>query len=474
MPSSHRIMAGGMSKPKPLDAGAKAMWAKASKLKSSKLPSGYLGTLGDPIYVETQVVAGINYRFTFKNGMQVTVNNAPWRNPPISIVGVSHTRVHVTTAAKPDDSAGLHLTQLQRKRALAAFKKQDVNHDGTITNGGAYTALMSLESKEDQKSTKICPGWEEVTQRIVGSNPRKTIRIDQFMRKYTDFEVGRRAMKYFSSFAGKDCVLYGRELQDGLHKTFGTSVTKEQMLKIIKKYDQDKKPTISFQEFYAMYKDYAQSISDKPNKGKGDAGKAGTLNDREATLAEKGWNALDTSKDGYVENREFSAKYKTIVDRMKREGKGSKELLGNLDDYFTYFAGKDGKLSHVEYLKMMEVMKEKTGQATFDQFLDTLTTNNCGQLRDCYKCVAADMACAWLPKSTSSIRYRTPRKTDGKCVEAKTAKLLGAVLLRGAPVSSGSYTTQSQCGKAYDPRPHIYDGIMPPIADGMRRSPIAE
>ena len=52
--------------------------------------------------------------------------------------------------------------------------------------------------------------------------------------------------------------------------------------------------------------------------------------------------------------------------------------------------------------------------------------------------------------------------TDGRCIESKTASFLGSVMLRGAPAHpSASYSTRSQCGNAYDARPHIYDGIMP-------------
>lgn len=111
-------------------------------------------TLGDPIYVETQVVAGINYRSfhvcgwlvrarviaavhfgssfvsyillhrRFKNGMQVTVNSTPWRqSEPITILGVSHSKKKVTKAAKLSDTADMHLTQTQRQNAVKEFKK---------------------------------------------------------------------------------------------------------------------------------------------------------------------------------------------------------------------------------------------------------------------------------------------------------------------------------------------------------------
>merc|ERR1712032_145867 len=223
-------------------------------------------------------------------------------------------------------------------------------------------------------------------------------------------------------------------------------------------YSQDKNPAVSFQEFYAMYKDYASSHSDKPNKGKGSAPASGTLNAKETALAEKGWNALDTSKDGFVQNKEFSSKFQTVLQRMQNEGKGSKELLGQLNEYFKYFAGKDGKLSHVEYLRMMEIMKSKAGADTFDKFLDTLTTANCGQLKDCYKCVSAGPSCSWMPNPTKNPGFSfvivQPQKTDGRCVESKTASLLGSLLLRGAPMYSNSYTTRMQCGKKYDPQAH--------------------
>ena len=98
--------------------------------------------------------------------------------------------------------------------------------------------------------------------------------------------------------------------------------------------------------------------------------------------------------------------------------------------------------------------------STFDQFLDTLTSKDCGQLKDCYKCVSADLACAWVPRPQKKGRSK---KTSGTCVESKTASFLDSAMLRGAPMSSSpSYTSRSQCGKKYDPQPHIYDGIMPP------------
>lgn len=448
-----------MSKPKPLDKDSKAVWEQTKKLKSSKIPSQYLATLGDPAFVQTQVVAGINYRFTFKNGMQVTVNSTPWRqDQPLSIVNVGHSQSKITKAAKPSDTAGMQLTQQQRENAVKQFQKQDINHDGSIPNGAAYTALMALEGA--QPISKKCPGWEDITQKIVDSNKgKKGIRIDDFMAKYTDFEVARRGMKYFSAYAGKDCVLTGKELEDGIRKTFGNGITKDQVKDLIAHYSQDKNPNVSFQEFYTMYKDYEESTSDKPNQGKGDAPSSGTLKEKETNLAEKAWSDLDKSKDGFVQNSEFSAKFRTIVQTMESQGKGSKELLGYLKTYFSYFAGKDGKLSHVEFLKMMEVMKSKVGEKVFDQFLDTLTASNCGQLKDCYKCVSADLACAWVP-APSKGRTRGSKK-DGTCVESKTASFTGSMLLRGAPVSS-PLTSRSQCGMKYDAQPHIYDGIMPP------------
>ena len=45
LPNSHRVVAGGMSKPKPLDKDSKAVWEQTKKLKSSKIPSQYLGLL---------------------------------------------------------------------------------------------------------------------------------------------------------------------------------------------------------------------------------------------------------------------------------------------------------------------------------------------------------------------------------------------------------------------------------------------
>lgn len=457
MPSSHRVVAGGVSASRALDDNAKQIWEQTKTLKSAKVPSGYLSTLGAPVSVQTQVVAGINYRFTFKDGMQVTVNSTPWRTPSLNIVGVTHAKAPNKKGSKPSNVAGLHLTQTQRNRALQEFKKQDANNDGAIPNGAAYSALMNLEGKEEQ-AKHTCPGWEEVTQQIVGKNPHKKVRIDDFMRKYTDFEVARRGMKYFSSFAGKDCVLTGHELQTALQKTFGNDVTKDQVKQLIHKYSQDKNPNISFSEFYQMYKDYEHDNSDNPTQGKGTVDDKGTLNGKETSVVEKAWNGLDTSRDGYVQNSEFSRKYRAIVSTMNKDGKGTQTLLKQLDDYFKYFAGKDGKLSHVEYLKMMEVMKSKVGGKTFDQFLVALTKKNCGQLHDCYKCVSADLACAWMPvPKQNGGAYRTPRKTDGACIPSKMASFLGSQLLRGAPVTAGSLTTVSQCGKKYDAQPHIFD-----------------
>ena len=59
----------------------------------------------------------------FENGMVVTVNNAPWRNPPITIVEVTHSKNKFTAAPKRSDVAGMHLTQAQRTRAFEEFKK---------------------------------------------------------------------------------------------------------------------------------------------------------------------------------------------------------------------------------------------------------------------------------------------------------------------------------------------------------------
>lgn len=267
-------------------------------------------------------------------------------------------------------------------------------------------------------------------------------------------------MMYFSQFAGKDCILTGKELETALRKSFGNSVTKDQVKALVKQYGQDKDPNVSFSEFYAMYKDYVAHNSEDPTKG-GGVPTDGTLNEKESSLAEKAWNGLDTSGDGFVDNKEFTKKFEDILTRMKKQGTSSSNLIEQLHQYFTYFAGKDGKLSHTEYLKMMEMMKHKVGPPTFDQFLDTLTMQDCSQLHDCYKCVAADMSCAWIPNGSQ----RFAQKTAGTCIESKQSALLDSIMLRGAPVgSSNSYTTTSQCGKAYDPMPHIYDGIMPPGA----------
>lgn len=444
-------MAGGISKPRALDDGAKKIWAQAKVTKSAKVPNNYLGTIGDPVYVQTQVVAGINYAFTFKNGMTVTVNNSPWRHPPITIVEVTHSKNTFTAAPKRVDVAGMHLTQAQRARAFEEFKKQDLNHDGTITNGGAYTGIMHLEGKELQ-AKHACKGWEEVTQSIVGDKPKKKIRIDDFMSKYTDFEVARRAMKYFSKFAGKDCVLTGKELQTGIQQTFGHGVSKDQVKAIIAKYSKDKDPKVSFQEFFAMYKDYEKSNSEDVNDGKGAADQKGTLTDKESGVAEKGWNALDTSMDGFVQNKEFSAFFQGVVEKMA-QGKDKKDIKSQLKAYFKFFAGKDGKLSHVEYLKMMEVMKMKVGTETFDKFLDALTAANCSQLWDCYRCTAANLDCAWVPA------FAGGSDDDGQCVEQKAIRFFQAAMLRGKAglVSGNAFTKQAECGKEYD-RP-AFSGI---------------
>lgn len=55
--------------------------------------------------------------------MTVTVNNAPWRHPPITIVEVTHSTDTFTAAPKRSDAAGMHLTQAQRARAFEEFKK---------------------------------------------------------------------------------------------------------------------------------------------------------------------------------------------------------------------------------------------------------------------------------------------------------------------------------------------------------------
>jgi len=297
-----------------------------------------------------------------------------------------------------------------------------------------------------------CKGWEEVTQSIVGDKPKKKIRIDDFMSKYTDFEVARRAMKYFSKFAGKDCVLTGKELQTGIQQTFGHGVSKDQVKAIIAKYSKDKDPKVSFQEFFAMYKDYEKSNSEDVNNGKGSVDEKGTLTDKESGLAEKAWNAMDTSKDGFIENHEFSSFFQGVVENMGKKGKEKKELRSQLKEYFKYFAGKDGKLSHVEYLRMMEVLKSKAGTEDFDKFLDALTASNCSELWDCYRCTAAKLNCAWVPAFVGGEDY------DGRCVEQKAMRFFQSQLLRGAGLPGGnSFTKLSECGKKYD-RP-AFSGI---------------
>merc|ERR1712037_534354 len=121
-----------------------------------------------------------------------------------------------------------------------------------------------------------------------------------------------------------------------------------------------------------MYKDYEKSNSEDVNNGKGSVDEKGTLTDKESGLAEKAWNAMDTSKDGFIENHEFSSFFQGVVENMGKKGKEKKELRSQLKEYFKYFAGKDGKLSHVEYLRMMEVLKSKAGTEDFDKFLDAL------------------------------------------------------------------------------------------------------
>lgn len=269
------------------------------------------------------------------------------------------------------------------------------------------------------------------------------------MSKYTDFEVARRAMKYFSKFAGKDCVLTGKELETGIKQTFGHGVSKDQVTAIIAKYSKDTDPHVSFQEFFAMYKDYEKSTNEDVNDGKGEPDEKGTLTDKESGLAEKGWNALDTSKDGFVQNKEFSAIYQAVLEKMGAEGHDDKkEIRSALKAYFNTFAGKDGKLSHVEYLRMMEVMKAKAGSETFDKFLDALTAANCSELWDCYRCTAAKLNCAWVPQLAGGFA------TDGRCVEQKAMRFFKAAMLRGgsAGLPGGQvFTKMTECGLKFDP-----------------------
>mmetsp|Transcript_10543 Transcript_10543/g.23973 ORF Transcript_10543/g.23973 Transcript_10543/m.23973 type:complete len:257 (+) Transcript_10543:87-857(+) len=61
----------------PVDSDSLAVWKKVLQA-SPQFQNVQLSTLGEPVKVQTQVVAGVNYRFIFTDGAEVVVFYQPW------------------------------------------------------------------------------------------------------------------------------------------------------------------------------------------------------------------------------------------------------------------------------------------------------------------------------------------------------------------------------------------------------------
>lgn len=88
-PQQQPIICGGVSAPQGVSAEALTVWNKAVQ----KDPS--LASFGQPISVQTQVVAGANYTFKFANNASVTVFEQSWTNT-----------LEITSVVGPSISAG--------------------------------------------------------------------------------------------------------------------------------------------------------------------------------------------------------------------------------------------------------------------------------------------------------------------------------------------------------------------------------
>eukprot|EP00927_Polykrikos_kofoidii_P019676 TRINITY_DN19223_c0_g1_i1.p1 TRINITY_DN19223_c0_g1~~TRINITY_DN19223_c0_g1_i1.p1 ORF type:complete len:277 (+),score=45.00 TRINITY_DN19223_c0_g1_i1:57-887(+) len=78
---THEQMPGGVSPPKPLDETTTRVWQ--SVLKHTPKYNGVdLKSLGEPVSVRVQVVAGMNYMYAFAGGRNVTVWDQSWAPPP--------------------------------------------------------------------------------------------------------------------------------------------------------------------------------------------------------------------------------------------------------------------------------------------------------------------------------------------------------------------------------------------------------
>mmetsp|Transcript_57529 Transcript_57529/g.106261 ORF Transcript_57529/g.106261 Transcript_57529/m.106261 type:complete len:252 (+) Transcript_57529:101-856(+) len=82
--------AGGWSEATAVDADSQQVWHKV--LKSTAQYNGVdLASLGQPVQVQKQVVAGMNYKFVFADGSTVQVFHQPWTKT-LSVEGVELSR----------------------------------------------------------------------------------------------------------------------------------------------------------------------------------------------------------------------------------------------------------------------------------------------------------------------------------------------------------------------------------------------
>jgi len=111
-------MYGGVTPPQKVDAESLAVWQQACQRDPS------LAAFGQPNAVETQVVAGTNYTFSFPNGARVKIFHQPWTNT-LEITEKLGPSVapQATAPSQPQLCGGVILPQGITPEALSVWQK---------------------------------------------------------------------------------------------------------------------------------------------------------------------------------------------------------------------------------------------------------------------------------------------------------------------------------------------------------------